>query len=47
MRLSERIPIKACANPQTHDPNINRVNLYDNEMVFKDIAIKLLRSISY
>ena len=31
-RLSEGIPFKNCANPQAHDQNVTRANLYENEM---------------
>ena len=36
MRLSEGIPLKACANPQARGQNINRANLYENKMVQTD-----------
>ena len=32
MRLSEAIPFKTSAHPQARDRNINRANLYENEM---------------
>ena len=32
MRLSEGIPFKTCANPPARNQNINRANLYENEM---------------
>ena len=32
MRLSEGIPFKTCANPRAREPNINRANLYENQM---------------
>ena len=33
MRLSQGVPFKTCANPPASDQNINRANLYENEMV--------------
>ena len=33
MRLSEGNPFKSCAKPPARDQNINRANLYENEMV--------------
>ena len=33
MRLSEGNPLKPCANPQAHNPKLNRANCYENEMV--------------
>ena len=33
MRLSEEIPSKTCADPQAHNQNLNRANLYESEMV--------------
>ena len=32
MRLFEGIPFKTCVNPQAHDQNVNRANLYENEV---------------
>ena len=47
MHLSEGIPLKTSANPQACGQNINRANLYENEMVPNISRFKLLRSISY
>ena len=33
MSLYEGNPFKTCANPQAHDQNVTRANLYENEMV--------------
>ena len=33
MRLSEGITFQTCVNPQADDQNINRANLYENEML--------------
>ena len=33
MRLSEGNPFQTCANPQARDQNIDRANVYENEMV--------------
>ena len=33
MRLSEGISFKTCAITQARDQNVNRANLYENEMV--------------
>ena len=33
MRLSEGPSFKTCAIPQARDQNVNRANLYENEMV--------------
>ena len=33
MRLSEGNPLKICTNPHARDQELNRANLYENEMV--------------
>ena len=33
MHLSERIPFKTWANPQAHNQELKRANLYENDMV--------------
>ena len=47
MSLSEGIPFKTCANPQARNREINRANLYENEMVLNISRFKLFGSISY